>query len=332
MSSWPCRRPRPSSGRGSPRRGPTWPGWSRPSSRCGGWPGCSSRWSSRRSIPSSPTCEGGEPISSIHELTAFFAPLAAAIVGIPSVNHGTGFGFAASARGAGDAMAVAWEAHGLVPDPLAGIYRGLHLDVFPPSLPDPIVETLDPTRVHALRPVALRSEEHAPPVDPGSRPRVVATLGTVFDDDPAAWAAIESALSSADLDVVRLRPGAGFVPIGDVVEGAVAVVAHGGAGTVLAALAEGVPLVLLPRGADQSAIAEAAVRAGVAVEVAADPDAIGEGLERVLGGQMDTDLRRVRSEIEAMPDPAELVEVLVACQRGDPPPQSVSSGDGPSTA
>jgi UDP:flavonoid glycosyltransferase YjiC (YdhE family) len=268
----------------------------------------------------------------VHELTAFFAPLAAAIVGLPSVNHGTGFGFPASAHGAGDAMAAEWRAHGFVPDPMAGIYRGLHLDLFPPSVPDPILASLDPERVHALRPVPLRSTGPARPVDAGSRPRIVATLGTVFDDDPAAWSAIESALASRNLDVVSLRPGDGFVPIGDVVAGAAAIVAHGGAGTVLAGLTEGVPLVLLPRGADQAAITEAAVRAGVAVEVAADPSSITDGLDQVLGGQLDANLERVRREIEAMPDPAALVEVLVEHQREDPPWQSVSFGDGPSTA
>jgi UDP:flavonoid glycosyltransferase YjiC (YdhE family) len=42
-----------------------------------------------------------------------------------------------------------------------------------------------------------------------------------------------------------------FVPLSDLLTGVSAVVAHGGGGTVLAALSRGLPLVLLPQGADQ---------------------------------------------------------------------------------
>ncbi len=269
----------------------------------------------------------------VHELTTFFGPLAAAIVGIPSVDHGTGYGFVASARGAGDAMAPMWRAHGFEPDPLAGIYRHLHLDLFPPSLPDPIVATLDPTRVRPLRPVALRSDARTVgPRDAAGSARVVATLGTVFDDDPSAWAAIEAALAGLDVEVVRLRPGPGFVPIGDVVAGAGAMVSHGGAGTMLAALEMGVPSVVLPRGADQHAISAAAVRAGVAIEVDPEADQIADAVTRVLDGALAADVERVRGEMAAMPGPDELVPVLVELGRRDPAWQSVSSAHGPPTA
>ncbi len=133
----------------------------------------------------------------VHELTAFAGPLAAARVGIPAVNQGTGFGFAASATYAGQALAGHWQAHGLEPAPLAGIYRHLHLEVFPPSMPNPILEVLDPARVVRARPLPLGASGAPPVAGPdtagpstgptGRRPRVVVTLGTVFDDDPGAW-------------------------------------------------------------------------------------------------------------------------------------------------
>jgi UDP:flavonoid glycosyltransferase YjiC (YdhE family) len=269
----------------------------------------------------------------VHELTAFAGPLAAAMCSIPSVNHGTGFGFPASARGAGDAMADAWLAHDLEPDAMAGIYRTLHLEVFPPSLPNPILGALHPAQVRRVRPVALRSPGGA--VTPtSSRRRVVATLGTVFDDDPAAWAAIEQALGRLGpaVEVVSLRPGAGFVPVGDVVDGAAVVVAHGGAGTVLAALAAGVPLVLLPRGADQWNIAEAAAACGAASVVEPDAAVIEAAVRAALDGALDHGVALVRREIEAMPPPAELVEVLEAVARRGPDGQSVSSPHGPATS
>ena len=269
----------------------------------------------------------------VHELTAFAGPLAAAMCAIPSVNHGTGFGFAASARGAGDAMAAAWRARDLEPDAMAGIYRTLHLEVFPPSLPNPILEVLDPARVRRVRPVALRSPSALVPPAP-SRPRVVATLGTVFDDDPAAWAAIDAGLDrlGAAVDVVVLRPGGSFVPLGDVVDGAAVVVAHGGAGTVLAALAAGAPLVLLPRGADQWNVAEAAVACGAASVVRPEAPAVEAGVRVALDGALTEGAARVGREIEAMPAPADLVEVLEAVARRGPGWQSVSSGHGPATS
>jgi len=268
----------------------------------------------------------------VHELTGLFGPLAAAVVGIPSVDHGTGFGFPASARGAGDAMAPMWRERGLAPDRYAGIYRHLHLDLFPPSLPDPIVATLDPAAVRPMRPIALRSDagDAGVPLPVTGRTRVVTTLGTVFDDDPAAWDAIERAVGGLGpgVEVLRLRPGAAFVPIGDALDGARVVVSHGGAGTVLAALAAGVPLVVVPRGADQHAISAAAVAAGVAVEAPPIAEAVAAAIDKVLDGDLDGGVARLRREIESMPAPDALVDVLVDVTRREPAWRTVSSGHG----
>jgi UDP:flavonoid glycosyltransferase YjiC (YdhE family) len=267
----------------------------------------------------------------VHELTAFVGPLAAAIVGVPAINHGTGFGFPVSARGAGDVMAPQWLAHGLGPDPMAGIYRTLHLELFPPSIVNPILAELDPARVRRVRPIALRSSGEAGPAASG-RVRVVTTLGTVFDDAPDVWAAIADALDRVDAEVTILRPGAQFVPIGDVLDGASVLVAHGGAGSVLAALAVGVPLVLLPRGADQWNIAEAVVACGAGVQVEPDAAAIEAAVRAALDGAFDEGVARVQHEIAAMPTPASLVEVVEAVARREGQWQSVSSPHGPATS
>jgi UDP:flavonoid glycosyltransferase YjiC (YdhE family) len=253
----------------------------------------------------------------IHELTAFAGPLAAAIVGIPSVNHGTGFGFEASTFGAGEAMADMWAARGAQPDATAGIYRTLHLEPFPPSLPDPIVVHLDPERVQPIRPVALTTPgERSATRRPSDRvrPLVVATLGTVFDDDPDAWDVIDRSLGALDVEVVWLRPDR-FVPIGDVIDDAAVVVAHGGAGTVLAAAAAEVPLVLLPRGADQHDIATAVVAAGIGAQVDEDPAAIAAAVTDALDGTFADRLHSVADEIRARPPPAEVVPLLEVVAR-----------------
>ncbi len=58
-----------------------------------------------------------------------------------------------------------------------------------------------------------------------------------------------------------------YIPQGDVLPLADAVVCHGGSGSTLAALAHGLPLVLVPAGADQFDNAAACVAAGAAIEL-----------------------------------------------------------------
>jgi UDP:flavonoid glycosyltransferase YjiC (YdhE family) len=90
------------------------------------------------------------------------------------------------------------------------------------------------------------------------------------------------------------------VPLSDLLTGVSAVVAHGGGGTVLAALSRGLPLVLLPQGADQflNARQVASAHAGIVLlpeqttptaigsaglnAERATPAAIGSALERTL--------------------------------------------------
>ncbi len=101
------------------------------------------------------------------------------------------------------------------------------------------------------------------------------------------------------------------MPIGQVIDQASVVVSHGGAGTVLAALSAGVPQVVLPRGADQFAIAGRAVEAGVALQVEAEPAAIGGAVTRALDDDRLVEAsRRVRGELESMASPARVVAVL----------------------
>ena len=93
-----------------------------------------------------------------------------------------------------------------------------------------------------------------------------------------------------------------------------AVVCHAGAGTTLAALSHGVPLVVVPQGADQFVIAELCVATGVAVRLLpdeVDADAIGRGVAAVLvEGSYSQAALRVRDEIAQMPDAVQAVSLL----------------------
>ncbi len=98
-----------------------------------------------------------------------------------------------------------------------------------------------------------------------------------------------------------------FVPQEEVLPQALAVVSHGGSGTMLGALAHGLPLVLLPQGADQFDNAEACRRAGVGIvlsphEVAAA--SVRAAVEQVIDEpEYAAAAARVADEIAAMPSP-----------------------------
>ena len=105
----------------------------------------------------------------------------------------------------------------------------------------------------------------------------------------------------------------GFVDQAGVLKVADLVVHHGGSGTVLAALAAGVPQVVIPTGADQFVNADRLAVTGLASVVPpadATPDAVAAAAATAL---FDTDrsaMQTARSEITAMPDPATIVDTL----------------------
>jgi MGT family glycosyltransferase len=166
---------------------------------------------------------------------------------------------------------------------------------------------------------------------------VYLTLGTV------AFGAVEvlrravTEISALDVDVlVAVGPEADPAALGAVadnvhVERFVAqaqvldlvdlVVHHGGYGTVLGALAAGLPQVILPQGADQFHNARSLAELGAARALTADqqvPDAIGAAVDALL--QKDAPERAViaglQDEIAAQPAPADVVPELAKLVTG----------------
>jgi UDP:flavonoid glycosyltransferase YjiC (YdhE family) len=94
------------------------------------------------------------------------------------------------------------------------------------------------------------------------------------------------------------------------------VVAHGGAGTNLGALAAGCPLVLIPQGADQLGQSERAAAAGAAVLVAAeqvDPVALARAVvDAAKHSGYRQKAQEIARHIAAMPAPDEVAAVLAA--------------------
>jgi len=92
------------------------------------------------------------------------------------------------------------------------------------------------------------------------------------------------------------------------------VICHGGAGTTLGALAHGVPLLVLPQGADQYIISERVASSGAGLRLVppeVNPDSVRRCvLDLLHGTESSSAARRVQSEIAAMPAPDETVSVI----------------------
>jgi MGT family glycosyltransferase len=134
----------------------------------------------------------------------------------------------------------------------------------------------------------------------GDDPLVVVSLGTTpgLNEEPVAQRtldaiadlpvrAVVNVSEHLDASALRLPSNAsveGYVRHAAVMPHASAVVTHAGLGTIVAALAHGLPLVCLPLGRDQPHNAERveAVGAGVALPTDASAGEIGAALERVV--------------------------------------------------
>ncbi len=98
-----------------------------------------------------------------------------------------------------------------------------------------------------------------------------------------------------------------------------AVVTHGGSGSVLAALAEGLPMLLVPQGADQFENAGHAEALGAASKLLPDElteDAVRAAVVALLDEvSYGVVARGLAVEIAAMPAPADVVPRLLAAMR-----------------
>ena len=230
-------------------------------------------------------------------------------------------------------MADLWRAHGLEPRPFAGTYDHLYLDIYPPSM-----KAADSSHVpHSqhLRPETFVTgdEEPLPPwvtADDSAAPLVYVTFGTVFNSNPGLVSTVLAAVRelpirvvltvgpSADPDAVGPQPAnvhvARYIPQTQLLPHCAAVVSHAGSGTLLAALARGLPQLCLPQAADQFGNAEACAGAGAGRSLL--PGTVTVESVRSAMGQVLTDpayraaAGRIADEIRAMPSPAEVAEVI----------------------
>jgi UDP:flavonoid glycosyltransferase YjiC (YdhE family) len=268
----------------------------------------------------------------VHDAAELCAPPVAASLGIPSVNQGFGQVIpAACHERAADTVGALWDAVGLAPEPWNGMYRGAYVDICPPSLAGETVP--DGTATYLRGPATPTEAAPQPPWQPArpELPNVYVTLGTVLDEADVLRLLL-SALADVDCNVLMTIGRSGdpaslapwpanatverFVPQAEVLPHCAVVVSHGGSGTTYGALAHGLPLLMLPHGADQFDNAKAARAAGVAkalMPFEIEPAAVRSAVE-ALSAEADyaARARGIAAEIASMPDAGAVAAALAA--------------------
>lgn len=200
-------------------------------------------------------------------------------------------------------VAPLWEQAGLVPDPYAGLYRSRYLDPCPPTLrsdrgaAEPIAQP--------IRPEIPGDPQASLPAwveQLGSRPTLYVSLGTVrLFNQLSVFQRLLEELVKEDIELVvtvselhdpaalgELPPTAHveqWLPLASILPRCDAVLCHAGTGTTLAALTAGLPLVLVPQGADQFTNAKSCQAAGVAralLPAEVTPTAVRDAVRSVL--------------------------------------------------
>jgi UDP:flavonoid glycosyltransferase YjiC (YdhE family) len=223
--------------------------------------------------------------------------------------------------------------HGLPPDPhLAMPARDLVVSPFPPSFRDPAI----PLPKNAI---SIRSDAGPAPAEtpPGwlsrlsDAPTVYFTLGTVFNQESGdLFVRVLTGLRELQANVVVTvgrnidpeRFGAQpdsvhierYIPQSVLLPHCDLVVNHGGSGSVVGALAHGLPLVVLPMGADQLPNAQRCEQLGVGVAldaVRATPRSVRDAASALLSDANARQLaERIRDEIASLPGPDVVVPRL----------------------
>ncbi|MDX6410982.1 MAG: hypothetical protein QOE91_498 [Gaiellaceae bacterium] len=274
-----------------------------------------------------------EPDLVVHDSCDLAAALAAAERELPSVNHSFGRMIPPAIVAAAEpATEPLWRAAGMTPQPYAGMFRGVYVDIAPPSFQTETVPA--GVQVEHVRSASLAAAptERAPDwlTQLPDRPTVYVTLGTVHND-LSVFRLLLEAFADLDCNVIatigRNKDPAELSPLPDnahveryiaqalVLPHAAVVVSHGGSGSTLAALAYGLPILFVPQGADQFENAAQVQALGAGVRLLPDDLTVPAARSALQSLLTDAPFRErartVAEEIAAMPEPAALVPVLI---------------------
>lgn len=214
--------------------------------------------------------------------------------------------------------------YGLTPDPeLAMLHRHLVLSPFPPTFRDPAAPL--PATAFSYRPTTVNRVTRST----DDTPTVYFTLGTVYASTElmsrviaalrnveanaivTVGRSIDPAMFGPQPDHLRIEH---FIPQAELLPRADLVVSHAGSGTLMGALAHGLPSILFPMGADQPHNARRCTELGAAVTLdptTATPDEIRAAVSSVLSSHPHREAaQRIQQEINALPSVEQAVQHL----------------------
>jgi UDP:flavonoid glycosyltransferase YjiC (YdhE family) len=296
-------------------------------------------------------CQDWQPELIVRDSTELGGCIAAEYLGLPHASVEVGVFLSTQSddpliQAVGRQLNQLRASYGLRRDPeLAMLYRYLHLSFVPPCYQNPAMPL--PSTAHALRTVSFdRSGDEALPGwvdDLPEQPTVYITLGlAVFNRTPGVFPTILAGLRDQPLNLI-LTIGRGndpaeygpqpanvhieaYIPQTLLLPHCDLVIAHGGWNTILAALSHGLPLVVIPLGADQPQNAQrvAALDVGRVIEPSQlTPKSMREATQDVLQNPAyRRNAERVREEMESLPGPERAVELLEDLARDKKPLRS----------
>jgi UDP:flavonoid glycosyltransferase YjiC (YdhE family) len=273
----------------------------------------------------------------VRDSVEFAALIAAEHAGIPHARvavHMPSFEERQVPAQSAESLALLRASVGLIPDDGAALRSEPVFCAFPASMDEALaVDARAPAPFRARMPDDTSSSQSAwQPTGDESRPLVYLTFGTIIGTmshvrfiyrlalDAVAELPIRVVLTTGviDADALGTIPDnaqvEAWIPQREVLTHAAAVVCHGGSGTVRGALAAGLPLVVIPFGADQPYNAQriAAVGAGIALQKP-DVATVRSAVERVLvDPELRAGARRMAAEIAAMPPLEHAVDAMLA--------------------
>ena len=265
----------------------------------------------------------------LHEEGEYAAPVAAARAGIPWVTHGWGSPLRSARELAEieDLASALWESCGLDVPAAAGLYAHALVNPCPPMLQDQ-----PPPGASVIWPIRPRLLEGRGPELEGDVYIGFGTVPSLANARSQLTAAVR-ACTSRGLRVVvtapseqlrrelaeideRLVQAREFVSLPALLCSCKVVISHAGAGTVLASLAAGVPVVLMPRGTpSQLRMADACHCAGVGRRC--DPADLDAALDEVISDPaIAAAASVVARQIAQLPDASNVVPLLASLTSG----------------
>ena len=279
-----------------------------------------------------PIVEQWRPDVVVHDETELGGPVAAARAGIPHVDHSVGILRPLSMfRLARQTLEPVYEQWGVELGPHAGMFEYLYLDVCPPSLQSPWIDEIAVAHpmTNAAIPPATDEQPPAWLADLDDRPTLYVSLGTIFNNDPTVFRSILEGVREEPVNVIAtvgrnndpadLGPQPDHVHVERYISQALLlphcdVVVNQGGTAILSILAEGLPMIVVPQGANQFHNAAALEGAGVA-RTLLPGQVSAESVRAELRTLLDDPGYRHRAaglaaEIAAMPAPADAVPLV----------------------